>query len=132
MLSSATDILKMAEARRSEGRGVAIATVGEPWGAAPRPVGSHLVNNEHTNFLGTVSGGCIEGAVLTEVSDVIADGIPWMLEFGVANEPAWRGFRAEGRSGYTWGGWTKMFDFSLSPPFVDARPGPGGEGAACD
>src|SRR5690349_10463449 len=58
MLSSATDILKMAEARRSEGRGVAIATVGEPWGAAPRPVGSHLVNNEHTNFLGTVSGGC--------------------------------------------------------------------------
>jgi xanthine/CO dehydrogenase XdhC/CoxF family maturation factor len=122
MLSSATDILKMAEARRHEGRGVAIATAVEPW-AAPVTVGSHLVINEHTNFLGAVSGGCIEGAVLTEAPGVIADGIPRMLEFGVANEPALRGCRAEGRSGYTWGRWTKMFDFSLSLPFVATRPG---------
>jgi hypothetical protein len=90
MLSTDTDILKMAEAWRREGREVAIATVVETWGSAPRPVGSHLVIDEETNFLGSVSGGCVEGAVITEALDVIADGKPRMLEFGVADETAWQ------------------------------------------
>jgi xanthine/CO dehydrogenase XdhC/CoxF family maturation factor len=90
MLSSDTDILKEAEAWRRAGRGVALATVIETWGSAPRPVGSHLVVDEEGNFLGSVSGGCVEGAVITDAVDVISDGKPRMLEFGVADETAWR------------------------------------------
>ena len=69
---------------------VAIATVVETWGSAPRPIGSHLVIDAEGNFLGSVSGGCVEGAVVEEAADVIADGAPRMLEFGVADETAWR------------------------------------------
>ena len=47
-----------------DGRGVALATVVETWGSAPRPVGSHLVIDGEGNFLGSVSGGCVEGAVV--------------------------------------------------------------------
>ena len=90
MLATDTDILKEAESWRRAGRGVALATVVETWGSAPRPVGSHLVVDEEGNFLGSVSGGCVEGAVIEEAADVIADGKPRMLEFGVADETAWR------------------------------------------
>jgi xanthine/CO dehydrogenase XdhC/CoxF family maturation factor len=90
MLSTDNDILNTAEAWRREGRGVAIATVVETWGSAPRPVGSHLVIDTEGNFQGSVSGGCVEGAVVAEAGDVIADGKPRMLEFGVADETAWQ------------------------------------------
>jgi xanthine/CO dehydrogenase XdhC/CoxF family maturation factor len=90
MLSTDSEILRQAEVWRREGRGVALATVVETWGSAPRPVGSHLVIDEEGRFLGSVSGGCVEGDVLTEAADVIADGRPRMLEFGVADETAWR------------------------------------------
>jgi xanthine/CO dehydrogenase XdhC/CoxF family maturation factor len=90
MLSTDSDILKEAEAWRREGRGVALATVVETWGSAPRPVGSHLVIDHQGNFLGSVSGGCVEGDVLTEAAEAIDDGKPRMLEFGVADETAWR------------------------------------------
>ncbi len=83
------DALTMAERWRREGRNVALATVVETWGSAPRPVGSHLVIDDRDNFLGSVSGGCVEGAVVTEAMDVIASGQPKMLEFGVADETAW-------------------------------------------
>jgi len=84
------DVLTMAERWRREGRGVALATVVETWGSAPRPVGSHLVVDEHDNFLGSVSGGCVEGEVIAEAAAVIADGKPKLLEFGVADETAWK------------------------------------------
>lgn len=90
MLSTDGDILREAEAWRREGRGVALATVVETWGSAPRPVGSHLVIDHEGNFLGSVSGGCVEGDVLAEAADAIGDGKPRMLEFGVADETAWR------------------------------------------
>jgi xanthine/CO dehydrogenase XdhC/CoxF family maturation factor len=90
MLSSDSDILHEAEAWKRSGREVALATVIETWGSAPRPVGSHLVIDAHGNFLGSVSGGCVEGDVITEAMDVIGDGKPRMLEFGVADETAWR------------------------------------------
>ena len=90
MLSTNDDILKAAEDWRKAGRSVALATVVETWGSAPRPVGSHLVIDEEGNFLGSVSGGCVEGAVVTEALDVIESGKPRMLEFGVADETAWK------------------------------------------
>ena len=65
ILSTDHDILAAAETWRREGRGVALATVIETWGSAPRPVGSHLVVDGGGNFLGSVSGGCVEGAVIT-------------------------------------------------------------------
>ena len=90
MLSTEEDILTAAEDWRSKGRDVAIATVVETWGSAPRPVGSHLVIDGEGNFLGSVSGGCVEGAVVTEALEVITAGAPKMLEFGVADETAWK------------------------------------------
>jgi xanthine/CO dehydrogenase XdhC/CoxF family maturation factor len=89
MLSRDEDILQAAEDWRKAGRGVALATVVETWGSAPRPVGSNLVIDDKGNFLGSVSGGCVEGAVVTEALDVIESGKPRMLEFGVADETAW-------------------------------------------
>jgi xanthine/CO dehydrogenase XdhC/CoxF family maturation factor len=90
MLTREEDVLEAAEAWAAAGRSVAVATVVETWGSAPRPVGSHLVIDSDGNFLGSVSGGCVEGAVVEEAGDVIATGAPRMLEFGVADETAWR------------------------------------------
>ncbi|MGL4488505.1 MAG: XdhC family protein [Rhizobiaceae bacterium] len=88
--SEKLDPLFIAEKLMKKGKEVAIATVVETWGSAPRPVGSHLIIDEDGNFHGSVSGGCVEGAVVSEAMDVIADGNPRMLEFGVADETAWR------------------------------------------
>jgi xanthine/CO dehydrogenase XdhC/CoxF family maturation factor len=84
------DVLKTAEAWAGEGRRLALATVVETWGSAPRPTGSHLVIDADGNFEGSVSGGCVEGAVVTEAIEVIDSGTPRLIEFGVADETAWR------------------------------------------
>lgn len=84
------DVLQTAESWVDEGREVALATVVETWGSAPRPVGSHLVIDAEGNFEGSVSGGCVEGAVIGEAVEAIESGKPKMLEFGVADETAWR------------------------------------------
>lgn len=83
------DELKTAEKWFEEGREVALATVVSTWGSAPRPSGSHLVIDQEGNFEGSVSGGCVEGAVISEAMDVIEHGQSKMLEFGVADETAW-------------------------------------------
>lgn len=83
------DPLTVAQDWHAEGRKVAIATVVDTWGSAPRPVGSHLVIDDEGRFEGSVSGGCVEGAVVAEAFDVIDAGTPKMLEFGVADETAW-------------------------------------------
>ena len=90
MLARDEDILKTAEEWRKSGRDVAVATVVETWGSAPRPVGSNLVIDNEGNFLGSVSGGCVEGAVVAEAMDVIDSGKPKLLEFGVGDETAWK------------------------------------------
>ncbi|PIE67921.1 MAG: XdhC/CoxI family protein [Deltaproteobacteria bacterium] len=71
------------------GKRVALATVVRTWGSSPRPPGSHLVVDEDGAFVGSVSGGCIEGAVVTEALKSIKDGKNRMLSFGVSNEQAW-------------------------------------------
>lgn len=89
-LDEERDPLMIAEKWMAEGKDVAVATVVETWGSAPRPVGSHLVINADGDFQGSVSGGCVEGAVVAETVDIIETGKPRMLEFGVADETAWR------------------------------------------
>ena len=76
----------------SEWRGapLALATVIRTWGSAPRPSGSHMLVHADGRFEGSVSGGCVEGAVVTEALDVIDSGKPKTLEFGVADETAWK------------------------------------------
>ncbi len=90
MVTGEQDVLEAAARWRREGRGVALATVVETWGSAPRPVGSHLAIDENGLFMGSVSGGCVEGAVVSEAADVIADGKARLIEFGVADETAWQ------------------------------------------
>lgn len=90
VLDEARDPLAVAEAWMKEGKEVAIATVVETWGSAPRPVGSHLVIDGDGNFEGSVSGGCVEGAVVAEAFETIGSGKPKMLDFGVADETAWQ------------------------------------------
>ena len=96
------DPLAVARAWRAEGRDVALATVVSTWGSSPRPVGSQLVIDSAGGFSGSVSGGCIEGAVVTEASEVIADGAPKLLTYGVTDDMAWS-------VGLTCGGTVKVF-----------------------
>ena len=88
-MTELNDPLGVAETWRKAGRPVALATVVETWGSAPRPAGSHLVIDGKGNFEGSVSGGCVEGAVVGEAIEVLETGEPRMLEFGVADETAW-------------------------------------------
>ena len=83
------EVLAAAAQWRREGKGVALATVTATWGSSPRPAGSQLVVSTDGKMLGSVSGGCIEGAVFKEAQEVIADGKPRLLDFGITNEQAW-------------------------------------------
>ncbi|XWN30803.1 MAG: XdhC family protein [Devosia sp.] len=83
------DPLTIAQNWLEEGRSVALATVVQTWGSAPRPVGSHLVIDGEGAFEGSVSGGCVEGAVVAEAMEIAAGAPPKVLEFGVADETAW-------------------------------------------
>ncbi len=82
-------MLEQAARWREAGLGVALATVIETWGSSPRPAGSQLAVNENAEFAGSVSGGCVEAAVVEAALGVIASGAPRLLEFGVENETAW-------------------------------------------
>ncbi len=95
-------VLETAQAWKSEGRGVALATVVTTWGSSPRPVGSQLVVDDKGNFIGSVSGGCIEGAVVGEAMKAIEDGETRLLDFGVSDEMAWE-------VGLTCGGKVEVF-----------------------
>ena len=88
-MSEDTDILERAAAWKREGRKVALATVIETWGSSPRPPGSQLVIRDDALFLGSVSGGCIEGHVVTEALEVMEKLEPRALTFGVSDEDAW-------------------------------------------
>jgi len=69
-----------------QGRSVAIATVVETWGSAPRPVGSQLVIDDAGRMEGSVSGGCVEGAVIVEALEAMEDGIARLLDYGVSDD----------------------------------------------
>lgn len=84
-----SDILAQTTQWRGQGKGVAVATVVSTWGSSPRPVGAKLAVDDSGAFIGSVSGGCVEGAVIEEGLAAIKDGKPRLLDFGVTNERAW-------------------------------------------
>ncbi len=88
-VGEADAILDRAAAWAAAGRGVALATVVKTWGSSPRAVGSQLVVDDAGAFEGSVSGGCIEGAVVMEARRTIEDGAPRLLDFGVSDEEDW-------------------------------------------
>lgn len=83
------DVLGQATDWAKSGKGVALATVIGTWGSSPRPVGSQLAIDSDGAFVGSVSGGCIEGAVIGEALQTIKDGKVRTLDFGVSDEQAW-------------------------------------------
>jgi xanthine/CO dehydrogenase XdhC/CoxF family maturation factor len=95
-------VLEEAARWRADGRKVALATVISTWGSSPRPTGSQLAVADDGTFVGSVSGGCIEGAVVTEALEVMKNGTPKVLEYGVTNELAWE-------VGLACGGQVKVF-----------------------
>lgn len=100
MAASDHTILQQASDWLNAGRKLALATVVETWGSAPQPIGSQFVIDSDGNFIGSVSGGCVEGAVVTEALDIISSGKPKLLQFGVADETAWKvGLACGGRIG---------------------------------
>lgn len=74
---------------RAAGHKAALATVVQTWGSSPRPAGSHMAINSDGTFIGSVSGGCIEGAVVEAAREVMGTGQSKTLEFGVTNDMAW-------------------------------------------
>ncbi|SFR47600.1 XdhC family protein [Litoreibacter janthinus] len=88
MTTDLNDIPAIALKWHRAGTGAALATVVETWGSAPRPVGSQLAISGHGDIMGSVSGGCVEGAVVVEAMDALDDGKPRLLEYGVSDDEA--------------------------------------------
>ncbi|MGD1876247.1 MAG: XdhC family protein [Kiloniellaceae bacterium] len=87
--AQAEDLLAEAAGWRDAGHKVALATVVQTWGSSPRPVGSQLIVDDSLRLQGSVSGGCIEGAVVHEAQAIMDGARPKLLEFGVSDEQAW-------------------------------------------
>lgn len=83
------DTLASAQQWLESGHKVAIGTVVKTWGSAPRPTGSQIAVRDDGAFVGSVSGGCVEGAVIEEARAAMQGGGNRKLEFGVSDEQAW-------------------------------------------
>ncbi len=88
-MSDAENVLATAAGWRAAGEDVAIATVVETWGSSPRPPGSRLAVSGSGKLAGSVSGGCIEGAVADAAKQTMQTGSPQLLDFGSSDERAW-------------------------------------------
>lgn len=83
------DLLDKIDEWRGQRRRVAVATVVKTWGSAPRPLGAKMALTADGEMAGSVSGGCVEGAVFEEGQRVLESGEPRLLRFGVADDQAW-------------------------------------------
>ncbi|MGH7493382.1 MAG: XdhC family protein [bacterium] len=103
---------------RERGDQIALATVTKTWGSSPRPAGAKMAVNASGEFTGSVSGGCVETAVIEEAMKILAAGEPKLLRFGVSDEQAWS-------VGLTCGGSIEVFveRMPLLSPAQTALPG---------
>jgi xanthine dehydrogenase accessory factor len=83
------DVIDKLETWRQNNEKFAIATVVNTWGSSPRPVGSKLIATRGGGMAGSVSAGCVEGAVIQESKAIMRSGKPRLLTFGVSDEQAW-------------------------------------------
>jgi xanthine/CO dehydrogenase XdhC/CoxF family maturation factor len=83
------EILEQIRAWLLDGGAVAMATVVKTWGSSPRAVGARMAVRDDGAMTGSVSGGCVEGAVVQEALAVLETGSPSLLQYGVADETAW-------------------------------------------
>lgn len=88
-MSETEDVLGTARQWLERGETVALATVTETWGSSPRPPGSQMAVTASGRMAGSVSGGCIEGAVADVAKQTMQTGMPQLLDFGVTDERAW-------------------------------------------
>src|SRR5258706_3116337 len=88
-MTDTAEILQQAARWREACQGVALATVVKTWGSSPRPAGAKLAVADSGAFVGSVSGGCVEGAVVGEAQEVIRDRKPRLLDFGMTDDQAW-------------------------------------------
>jgi xanthine/CO dehydrogenase XdhC/CoxF family maturation factor len=83
------EILAEIERWQEDGERVVVATVVATRRSAPRPIGSSLAISESGKLCGSVSGGCVEGDVYEEAREVLADGKPKLLSYGISDDQAW-------------------------------------------
>lgn len=83
------DLLKKIQEWKSSNKKFAIATVTKTWGSSPRPIGSSMIISEDMEMAGSVSGGCVEGAVIKAALPLLESGEGQQLSFGVTNDEAW-------------------------------------------
>jgi xanthine/CO dehydrogenase XdhC/CoxF family maturation factor len=102
------DLLPEIERWRQAGKQVAIATIVQVYGSAPRPLGAKMTCTPAGDIAGSVSGGCIEGAVYEEARKVLRHGRPKLIEYGVTDESAWE-------IGLACGGTIQVWVESLAP-----------------
>src|SRR5258708_27980170 len=107
MTDPVEDVLATAAGWRAAGEEVALATVAETWVSSPRAAGSQMAVTKSGRMAGSVSGGCIEGAVAEAAMKTLETGIPQLLDFGVSHERAWE-------VGLACGGQVKVFVEKLS------------------
>jgi xanthine dehydrogenase accessory factor len=89
MSAAEPDVLETAASWLSSGHKVALGTVTKTWGSSPRPAGSQIAVRDDGAFVGSVSGGCVEGAVIEDAQNAMHDGNVRTLDFGVSDEQAW-------------------------------------------
>ena len=118
--NEAEDVLAPPPRWRAAGEQVALATVTETWGSSPRPAGSQMAVTKSGKMAGSVSGGCIEGAVAEAAMKTIETGTPQLLDFGVTQRARLGGRAGLRRQGE---GVRGEADVSGVPCHGRARPG---------
>jgi len=83
------EILAAIDHWQEAGKQVALATVVQVYGSAPRPLGAKLAVSTDGEMAGSVSGGCVESAVIQEALEVLSTGVPRLVSYGIADETAW-------------------------------------------
>ena len=83
------DLLPEIRTWQRQGKTVALATVVKAWGSSPRPLGAKMAISSEGEMAGSVSGGCVEGAVVEEALAVLSSGSPKLVEYGVSDDLAW-------------------------------------------
>ena len=82
------NLLPIIDRWRSQAKQVAMATLIQIYGSAPQPLGARMAISSAGEMAGSVSGGCVEGAVVQEALEVLATGRPRLVEYGIADELA--------------------------------------------